>query len=1006
MKSKHNSEKIVGLESEDLLEGVLYQFESSWFKDNNTNIREYLPDKKHPRFQEILVELIRAHMELSQDSDSSLTAKEYFTRFSDVQFDDAAKKAIVFEEFRQACNRGETSSLQSLGFKYELDFSGFTSDVGPSQTIEFPEIGSQIGEFNLIGILGEGAYGRVFLAQQNQLEDRLVVLKFTNQTTVEHRLLARMQHTNIVPIHSVHKFEGLQAICMPLLGIITLRDLLQKTEVPSQGLQDRALIQTIMKSKEDTVIGSISDQKCASRFLKRQNFEHGDYRPIRRSFASREGVIEITKKIAEGLGYAHQRGIVHGDLKPANILISDDGEPIILDFHLGRSVAGNIGSLVGGTIPYMPPEQLRNFENEYSEPTPQYDIYAAGALIYELLTGKPPFTDSIGNCKDLSEIANRKAVAFQVADHKDNRVEPDLAAIIEKCLSPHPSARFQNGTELAAELRRCLNYQPLKQTSRGSFSNRVAKWAKRHPRISSASAVFSFAACIIAILIAGILLLNSRLGAIAAKQASNERIEMANSLRPTLAVAFDGRLDESAFNTSIQTASSLVNENAWRNLAEIESVFESNHLPLDQIELEKLSAAEVHYWLAELFQNSPDNIIEEKARSNLELARNHNAIGRAIWPKGRSSLALHEQWSELDDNATKPDGQELNNFEDRLLWTMQQNLPLKEKQVAYESLAKERKDHFASWLLLANVCSRQGKSEKAVAYYNICQSINPESHIPWLFQGMEDLKKNNFAGAMENLARAESLAPDDVTVLLNLALALGKNRKLELALQKYNKAIELGAHQTRVYYLRSRLQNALGNKEGARNDYDYFMNTEPMDELSCITRGVRLLPTDPQLAIADYKKALKFNSRSLAAFNNLANVYSETLNDNKTAIEFLNKAIRIRPAEPALFASRAVLHSRIGNEDAATTDAEKAIQLEKSGNIFYRVAGVYAQLSKFDEKHVGTSLKFLAMAAFDDPATVLRLRKNDPDIEPVAETSVAKDVFSVLSKMAREARRK
>ena len=1005
MKSKPNSANIANsAASEDLLEKVLYDFESSWFKNRSTTIQEFLPEKNHPRYQEILVELIRAHMELSQDCDQPQTASQYFKQFDDVQFDDSAKKAIVFEEFRQASNRGGKRSLQSLGFQYDLDFSGFSSDGEPAKKIEFPEAGSQIGEFNLIGTLGEGAYGRVFLAQQKQLEDRLVVLKFSNQTTVEHRLLARMQHTNIVPIHSVHKFEDLQAICMPLLGIITLRDLLQKTEIPSQGLQDRALIQTIMKSKEDTVVDSISDQKCATRFLKRQDFEHGDYQPIRRSFASRNGVIEITKKIAEGLGYAHQRGIVHGDLKPANILISDDGEPIILDFHLGRSVAGNIGNLVGGTIPYMPPEQLRNFENEYSEPTPRYDVYAAGALIYELLTGKPPFVDSIGGCKDLNEIANRKSVPWIAAENK-HHIEPDLTSIIEKCLSPDPNSRFKDGTELAAELSRCLNYQPLKQANRGSLSNRFAKWAKRHPKISSASVVSTLAACIIGLLVAGIWLLNARLGAIAATEASNKRIESANSLRPALASAFDGRMDESAFQTSIDSANALIEDNTWGDLAEIEASSESSRLSNDQLDSEKLSAGEVHFWLAELYQNLPNNIDDEKAQSNLQLAKKHNAKGRAIWPAGRSDLALQEQWNELDGDATEPSDQQPDNFEDRLLWTMSQDLTLSEKQNAYESLAKERKDHFASWLLLANVCSRQSSSEKAIAYYNVCQSIDPDSHIPWLFEGMENLKQNNHSEALKNLTKAESLAPDDITVLLNLALALGKNRKLDDALKKYDKAIELGAHQTRAYYLRSRLKNALGDREGAKKDYDHFMSTEPMDELSCITRGVRLLPTDPQLAIADYKKALKYDSRSMAAFNNLANVYSETLKDSKTAIGYLDKAINSKPDEPVLYASRAVLQARLGHEAESLADAKKAVQLERSGNIFYRIAGVYAQLSKLDRKHIGTALKFLAMAAFDDPPTVLRLRKNDPDFEPLAENSAAKDVFLFLSKMAKEARR-
>src|SRR5262249_52231461 len=106
-----------------------------------------------------------------------------------------------------------------------------------------------------------------------------------------------------------------------------------------------------------------------------------------------EAVVRTICRLSEGLAYAHDRGVIHRDLKPANVLLSDDGQPLILDFHIASqaTIPSSAAAVAGGTIPYMAPESLQALVSGSSGGDARSDIYAIGVILYELLTRRLPF---------------------------------------------------------------------------------------------------------------------------------------------------------------------------------------------------------------------------------------------------------------------------------------------------------------------------------------------------------------------------------------------------------------------------------------------------------------------------------------------------------------------------------------------------------------------------------------------------------------------------------------
>ena len=193
----------------------------------------------------------------------------------------------------------------------------------------------------------------------------------------------------------------------------------------------------------------------------------------------------IVAQLAEGLHHAHQRGILHRDIKPSNILISAEGQPLLLDFNLAQTQDQDPAhATIGGTVAYMSPEHLRALVGRTPALIGQVDcrsdIYSLGMVLVELLTGQRPF-DRSGSYSALPVQIEAMAAERSQRAPSIRADRPDLSwgleSIARRCLAPEPSARYQQAGHLADDLRRWLEDRPLRYAPELSRVERARKFA-------------------------------------------------------------------------------------------------------------------------------------------------------------------------------------------------------------------------------------------------------------------------------------------------------------------------------------------------------------------------------------------------------------------------------------------------------------------------------------------------------------------------------------------------
>jgi serine/threonine protein kinase len=315
--------------------------------------------------------------------------------------------------------------------------------------LPWPRPGQNFAGFDLSRELGRGTFARVYLAREPLCGNRLVALKVTQVLGAEARTLGPLHHPNIVPLYSVQRDleTGFLAVCMPYLGGATLYD-----------VTDRGFDLGKVPARASTILDIARDQTLVA-----VESNTGRPDPLLERCSYIDGVLHVGLQLTAALGYLHERSICHRDLKPSNVLLTTAGKPLLLDFNLALDRRSG-DPLLGGTVSYMSPEQLRAAQNRNASEAKlidgRTDIFALGVVLYELLTGTHPFGPidfDLSEPKAVGEMLTRLQRRPWPLRRFNRGVDGQLAVAIERCLAWAPEDRPDTVARLAHDLQRCLS---------------------------------------------------------------------------------------------------------------------------------------------------------------------------------------------------------------------------------------------------------------------------------------------------------------------------------------------------------------------------------------------------------------------------------------------------------------------------------------------------------------------------------------------------------------------
>jgi eukaryotic-like serine/threonine-protein kinase len=315
--------------------------------------------------------------------------------------------------------------------------------IAPTLTVANADTAPKLGElprdfgpYELIREIGRGGMGVVYEARQKGLE-RSVAVKMilagnlaspdaVRRFQVEAKAAARLRHSNIVHIHEVGQFNGQDFFAM-------------------EFIKGQSLAQRIRSGPVDS-----------------------------------HEAVRLVATVARAVEHLHQQGIVHRDLKPSNILLDADGQPYVTDFGLAKLTEGadmTATGAIAGTPSYMAPEQASPRRAEITQAT---DVYSLGAILYELLTGEPPFHAETAFDTLVAVLSGDPAMPRSI----NPRVPRGLELICLKCLSKEPRDRYASAAALADELDRFALGEAL-EVRPPTVAQRCWSWMRRQPALAS-----------------------------------------------------------------------------------------------------------------------------------------------------------------------------------------------------------------------------------------------------------------------------------------------------------------------------------------------------------------------------------------------------------------------------------------------------------------------------------------------------------------------------------------
>jgi serine/threonine-protein kinase len=821
-----------------------------------------------------------------------------------------------------------------------------------------------VAGYEVISVLGRGAMGVVYKARQRGLK-RLVALKMIlagkhaseqdlARFRVEANAVAQLQHPGIVQIYEVGEDEGRPFFSLEFVDGSSLHQKLQGMPLPPKE------------------------------------------------------AAALLRKMAEAMAYAHERGVIHRDLKPANVLMTSTGLPKIGDFGLAKTINEEESGLtrtgaVLGTPSYMCPEQASGLTHEIG---PLADVYSLGAILYDMLTGRPPFRGT-SVMDTLQQLRTREPVP---PVQLQPGVPRDLETICLKCLQKDRHKRYESASALAADLQRFLNNEPIVARPI-SWVERSWRWCRRNPgkAITAANVTLGLLAWMVSVTVLALLLQEEKTAALQAKGEA-ETNEVIAKAQTKLAEEKTALANQKTIEANRQTEIALKETESQRRTSEeslkgmivvVRKVYEalqSKRLSTDASpEIRKLRAemlAEVRQSLADVVQR-----INAAATATYVDLRAAELVGTMLMKLGQSAeprkifeeaLVAAKRRVELQPENDRSRG----------------NLGIIEQHLGDVALEME------------------GDARTAKVHFQACRKLH------------EEIQQHPRSGEYSTLEINRALAHDDVHLGRSL-LALGQAEEAQRYFEEARKYFEEWLRsvppvknsepRSRVSEVQMWLGIAAGNRGDAKSIQQEFgkaleIGRELLKEFPdaywykadqaelLMAHGDALLKIgklgDAKVAYLEAQKFLQAvvakkpddNSYQplIAALYEKLGIVSNQLNEEKPAKDYFKAALQLRKQlyeiEPSNLARQigyVLALARSGErENAVRLTNTIRSRMEKSPELMFQVARCYAILSQDKnadrQNTINQALSALEIGTRHDfkDATILLM---DPELTPLRE---------------------
>jgi tetratricopeptide (TPR) repeat protein len=827
-------------------------------------------------------------------------------------------------------------ALEVLG---ELSRSGqesFPLKFG-AETHSNPPLGT-LGDFRIVREVGRGGMGIVYEAEQVSLNRRVALKVLPFAATLDPKQLQRfrneaqaaahLQHGNIVPVHFVGCERGVHFYAMQFIDGQTLAELLRQLR---QGAATPAELAFWVAADAVQAASAAAPPALDPQPTTPYGAAQAPTRSLGSSAVRRAGywrqVARLGEQAAEALQHAHDLGVIHRDVKPGNLLLDGRGNLWVTDFGLAHVQSGASLTVTGdlvGTLRYMSPEQALAQRVVIDHRT---DVYSLGATLYELLTLRPAF-DGTDRHELLRQIAFEEP---RPPRRLDKAIPAELETIVLKALEKNPADRYSSAQELADDLRRFLDDQPIR-ARRPSWRQVAAKWARRHRALVWAAAA----------MLAVLLLLGGGFGVWRMQKRAVAKTQAELALEDADRFQAEGRWPEAlwaARRAEPWLSAGLVSEGLRRRVQERVADLEMVDR-LEQIRLQRAAVKEGHFDTAQAdpayAQAFADYGIELTALGAEEAAGRLRSRGIRV----ELAAALDDwaevcritrdkadtTWKDLLGLARAADPDELRNrLRDALEGRDVQAL----KRLAAAGGVAELPP--STLVLLANNLGQTDAVEEAVALLRQAQRRHPGDF--WVNHDLAEWLSKLGPGHQEEVVRyftvAVALRPLSPGTHLNLGAALSAQGQLDEAVAAYREAIRLKNDYAEAHYNLGIALKDKGQLGEAIAEYREAIRIKKDFALAHSNLGVALA-TKGQLdeAIAECRHAIQLKKDSPEAHTNLGVALMDKGQLDEAIAEH-RQAIRLRKDYACAHNNLGVALTDKGQLDEAIAECRQALRLQK-----------------------------------------------------------------------------